>query len=98
MNAPLFQAPREPDHVRLSGIVKQAIADAHALPATLNELMTSTLPLPESASVRDAAINEGMDDRSEGRIEELGEIVRDLLSMRYAADEIRAVVERSLVA
>lgn len=53
---------READRTRLQAIAEQALVDARALPASVSELMAATLPLPESASVRDAAINEGVDE------------------------------------
>lgn len=49
--------------------------------------------IQESASLS-AYVDVGLDaDRSEGRIDDLGEVVRDLLAMHYTADEIRELVE-----
>jgi hypothetical protein len=53
---------READRIRLQAIADQALADAAALPATLNELMASALPRPESCSERDAMIDARLDE------------------------------------
>jgi hypothetical protein len=49
-------------HARAQAMVDQAIADAAAMPATLNELMAATLPLPESVSEHDAMVDAGFDE------------------------------------
>jgi hypothetical protein len=49
-------------HARAQAMVDQAIADAAAMPATLNELMAATLSLPESVSEHDAMVDAGFDE------------------------------------
>jgi hypothetical protein len=49
-------------HARAQAMVDQAIVDAAAMPATLNELMAATLPRPESVSEHDAMVDAGFDE------------------------------------
>lgn len=57
-----FDIEREVNRIRMQAMYEQALTDAAALPGSVAELKAAFLPLPESYSVRDAAINEGVDE------------------------------------
>jgi hypothetical protein len=87
------------EQARLDGLAQEAAAqDLARCTETAQAMLTNGRSLiQESASVS-AYVDAGLDvDRSEGRIDDLGEIVRDLLAMHYTADEIRAMVEAAMV-
>jgi hypothetical protein len=71
-------------------------ADLARCNATVASLIPIARQIDSLAAYADAGLAEP--DRSEGRMDDLAEVVRDLMAMHYTADEIRSAVERVLVA
>jgi hypothetical protein len=69
-------------HARAQTMVDQAIADAAAMPSTLNELMAATLPLPESVSEHDAMVDAGFDEGPTDS--EIIEVIMEMFGMGRA--------------